>query len=101
MSARLAQIHQWEILAKEARFRPSALAALCPTSLRQLERYFAGQFHKTPGEWSRELRYRSARGLLARGWSTKAVAAELGFADSAHLCREFKRMCGTSPQSYG
>ena len=39
-----------------------------------------------------------ARDLLSRGWSNKAVAAELGFADESHFCHEFKRIYGCSPQ---
>ena len=33
-----------------------------------------------------------------RGWA--AVAAELGYADQAHLTRDFRRHLGTSPSAY-
>lgn len=96
MSAIFATIQEWETLARKARFRPSAVAALCAISLRQLERYFESQFHQSPGVWCRQLRCRLARELLAQGWANKVVAAELGFTDSSHLCREFKRLTGSS-----
>jgi transcriptional regulator GlxA family with amidase domain len=101
MSGQLLRIQNWEKMAREACFRPSVMAAMCPTSLRQLERHFADQFDTTPGKWSRKLRLRLARELLAKGWANKAIAAELGFTDSSHLCRHFKKMCGASPQSLG
>jgi AraC-like DNA-binding protein len=69
-------------------------------SLRQLERHFAVHLQKTPREWTRDLRLRLAQDLISHGWSSKAVAAELNFADSSHLCREFKKRCGTTPQSF-
>lgn len=101
MSAKLSKIEEWEGLARKAKFRPSTMAALCSTSLRQLERHFRVAFDKTPGEWTRELRWRLARAYLSEGWSNKAVVDELGFSDAPHLCREFKRVCGKSPQDFG
>jgi AraC-like DNA-binding protein len=100
MSARLSKIFDWERLAREARFEPAAMAALCPISLRQLERFFEKEFNQTPSTWVRELKCRNARRLIALGWSNKAVAAELHFADESHFCHEFKRVYGSSPQAF-
>jgi AraC-like DNA-binding protein len=100
MSGRLLRIENWEKLTRDAKFQPALMAALCPTSLRSLERFFASQFNQTPGEWVRELRCRLARQLIAAGWSNKAVAAELGFADESHFCHQFKRVYSASPQTF-
>ncbi len=100
MSARLLRIHDWEKLAKAAKFKPSTMAALCPISLRQMQRFFEKEFAKTPRQWIRELRCQRAFQLVQEGWSNKAIAAELHFAGESHLCHEFKRVFGLSPQSY-
>jgi len=100
MHPRLAHIPDWERLAKEARFQPSIMAALCPISLRQMERFFVRRFHQTPNEWARQLRCRLARQLIAEGWSSKAIVAELAFAGGSHLGREFRRFYGASPQTF-
>ena len=76
------------------------MAALQSLSLRQLERRFARHFGKTPTEWSRELRCRLAKELVAQGCSNKEVAAELKFANPAQLCHEFHKVYGSSPQSF-
>ena len=98
---RLLRIENWEKLARDARFRPSVIAALCPISLRQLERFFAAQFNTTPQTWAKELKCRLARQLISKGWSNKAVACEVGFANESHLCHEFKRVYGAPPQRFG
>jgi len=90
----------WQVLAHKARFRPASMAALCCISLRQLERHFASQFNTTPRCWTQHLRLTLAKELLSQGFSNKAVVAELGFTDNAHLCREFKKRCGTTPRGY-
>ena len=90
----------WAALAKNANFRPAAMAALCSVSLRQLERYFASNMNQTPGAWTRELRLRIAKQLISHGWSGKSIASELSFSDTAHFCREFKRRYGVTPQSW-
>jgi len=94
-------IQNWEDLAKKAKFRPADLAALCPTSLRQLERAFSKRFQTTPSLWMRELQCRQGRQLLSEGYSTKAAAAELAFGSGSHFCREFKKAFGASPQTFG
>jgi transcriptional regulator GlxA family with amidase domain len=100
MNRELLKAQDWEGVARDANFRPAAMAALCSISLRQLERHFANRFNKAPAEWTRELRLRLAQQRIAQGWSNKAVVAELGFTDSSHLCREFRKICGTTPQCY-
>ena len=97
---RLLRIENWEKLARDARFRPAVIAALCPISLRQLERFFAARFNTTPRTWAKALKCRLARQLIAQGWSNKAVACEVGFANESHLCHEFKRVYGTPPQTF-
>jgi AraC-like DNA-binding protein len=97
---RLLRIEDWEQLARQARFRPSDIAALCPISLRQLERFFAARFNTTPRTWAKELKCRLARQLISQGWSNKAAAGEIGFADESHLCHEFKRVYGAPPQRF-
>src|SRR5262245_14452297 len=73
-------IESWEALAWEAKFHPAKMAELCLISLRQIERFFAQHFKKTPREWTRELRCQMAVQLISKGWSSKAVAIELDFA---------------------
>ena len=97
---KLLQIRDWERLASEANFRPESMAALCPVSLRQLERFFSKRFQKTPKAWARQLRCRLALELIAQGWSSKAVAGQLHFWDEAHFCKDFKRIYGAPPQSF-
>jgi len=100
MASRLKRIGSWEHLAQKAHFKPSAMAALCHISLRQLQRFFLTTHGMSPGEWSRAQRLYQARHLISKGWSDKAVAAELGFSSSAHLCHEFKKGFATTPQAF-
>ena len=100
MNQRLLRIDDWEGLAEQAGFEPGKMADLCPISLRQLERFFAERFHQTPKEWVVELKCRLAQQLVARGYTTKDVAAELKFASESHFCHEFKRFHGVPPQAF-
>jgi transcriptional regulator GlxA family with amidase domain len=88
----------WQELARNSQFKPSKMAATCQVSLRQLERHFAARFQMSPGAWSRNLRISLAKELLSRGLSNKEVVAELFFTDTAHLCREYKKRYGATPQ---
>jgi AraC-like DNA-binding protein len=93
-------VQEWERVAREADFRPARMAALCSISERQLERIFKRYLNCTPSQWLRELQCRLAKDLIGQGYSSKAAAAELKFATDAHFCREFKKVFGTSPQTF-
>ena len=96
----LLTIEQWEQVAREANFNPAKMASLCSISERQLQRLFRQHLHCTPSRWLRELQCRLAKDLIIEGYSNKAAANELKFANESHFCREFKKVFGTSPQSF-
>ena len=93
-------VQNWEGLAREVRFQPTLLARRCGVSLRQLERSFLLRFGQPPGVWMREFKCRLARELIARGSPNKAVVNELSFGNESHLCHEFRRFFGASPQTF-
>lgn len=99
MSGQLLRIQDWETAAREAKFYPIVMAGLFSISLRQLERFFVAHFNRTPIEWTREFRCDQVRQLIAKGWTNKAVAAELNFSNDSHLCHEFKELYGLPPRS--
>lgn len=100
MSGRLSKVVNWEDVAKQAGFIPATMADLCFVSLRQLERFFDERFHTTPTKWIRDYRCRLAVAMIAQGWSSKAVARELKYADESHFCHEFRKARGTTPQNF-
>jgi len=100
MRSRLERIQDWEALAIDAGYEPATMAALCPISLRQLERFFKLNLGTSPRAWALELQCRRARGLIEHGYSNKAVVIELNFADESHLCHAFKKMYGCPPQTF-
>jgi len=100
MSARGLRTADLESLARKANYHPATMADLYPISLRQLDRLFARRFRLTPELWCRKLRGTDAIALLSRGYSTKAVAIELGFSNESHLCHEFAKLFGKSPQFF-
>lgn len=78
----------------------SAIAAAAGLSERQFRRRFIELVGLTPKEFSRIRRLRrSAMKLLETpsGWA--AIAAEAGYADQAHLSRDYARMLGVTPTS--
>jgi AraC-like DNA-binding protein len=100
MGGTLLTIEEWEQVAREADFNPSKMASLCCISERQLQRLFRKHLHCTPSHWLRELQCRLAKQLISQGYSNRAAAAQLKFSTESHLCREFKKVFGTSPQSF-
>ena len=99
MNGSLLTIEQWEQVAREAEFNAAKMASLCSISERQLQRLFRRHLHCTPSHWLRELQCRLAKDLIVQGYSNKAAANALKFANESHFCREFKKFFGTSPQS--
>jgi AraC-like DNA-binding protein len=65
-----------------------------------LLRAFRGETGLPPHAYLNQVRVRLARRLLDGGMAPAEVAAEVGFADQAHLTRHFKRVMGVPPGSY-
>lgn len=63
--------------------------------------YFVRLFHRVtglaPNVYLRHLRLAKAKRLICAGYTLVEAAAEAGFADQAHLTREFKRVFGITP----
>jgi AraC-like DNA-binding protein len=76
------------------------LAATVGCSRYAVYRAFTAAYGLSPSDYQRQLRLRAARRLLARGVPAAAVAAEVGFADQAHLTRWFVRTYGLTPVTY-
>jgi AraC-like DNA-binding protein len=82
---------------------PPTLAELADmTGLSQfaLLRAFRAATGLPPHAYLNQLRARQARLLLDEGVLAADVAAEVGFADQAHLTRHFKRVVGVPPAAY-
>lgn len=75
------------------------LAAAVGLSPRQLQRRFSAAVGLSPKQFARVRRLRSALLHVVEGTpvSWAAVAADLGFADQAHLIREFGALAGLTP----
>lgn len=82
--------------------RISELAARLALSVRQFERRFKRSAGLSPKQYARARRFRAAAAALAAGkkvnWADRA--AEMGFADQAHLTHEFSSLSGRSPKSF-
>jgi len=80
----------------------SQVAAAAHATVRTLERRFKHSSGHTVKEVSGLMRFEQVRNHL---WLTPAaslagLAQELGYADQAHLSREFKRYSGTTPAAF-
>ena len=73
------------------------LAAMCYLGESQFRRVFRACTGHTPIAYRNELRMRRAEALLERGYSVEAAAEALGFTDSAHFCKTWRRLRGTTP----
>jgi AraC-like DNA-binding protein len=100
VQGKLLTIKEWEEVARKADYNPGKMAVLCSISERQMQRLFQQHVKCTPSRWLRQLQCRLAKQLIAKGYSNKAVAAELRFSSQSHFCREFKKVFGTSPKNF-
>ncbi len=65
-----------------------------------LIRSFKKATGQTPHAYLTDVRVRNARRLLVRGASPGETASLCGFADQAHLTRQFKSRVGTTPAAF-
>jgi AraC-like DNA-binding protein len=83
--------------------RVDQIAALSGLSVRRLQRLFAEYVGVGPKWVMRRARLHEAAQRADRGdvadWA--ALAADLGYADQAHLTREFSALIGVPPTRYG
>jgi AraC-like DNA-binding protein len=101
--------HAWRRLrAAEGRIPVPELAAEVGWSRRHLSRRFSAQVGLAPTATARVLRFRRAADLLVPAPGTLVrpprriadVALDCGYADHAHLDREFRALAGCTPQDY-
>jgi len=76
------------------------LAADLGLSRYQLLRAFRTTMGVPPYAWLAQYRVGRARALLESGRRPSEVAAQVGFADQAHLTRWFRRVLGVTPAAY-
>lgn len=88
-----------QIAADPALTRVDQVARRCGTSPRRLQRLFAEYVGVSPKWVIQRYRLHEAAERLERQ-SVTAVAADLGYADHAHLTRDFRSAVGASPSSY-
>lgn len=90
------------IEASQGQARIAEVAAAVGLSVRQLERRFRSVTGLAPKQFARVRRMRATALALIEdaeiNWAARA--AEMGFADQAHLTREFVALTGRSPVSF-
>lgn len=91
------------IMASGGRSRIAAIATEIGWSRKHLAARFADQVGVGPKAISRIVRFNRAANLAKRadraGWAD--LAAECGYADQAHLVREFRELAGATPTGLG
>ena len=97
MWSRLSRITNWTELAEAANYSAKRLAVECGVSSRQLERFLPKVTGQTPQRWLNEVRQRKAIELILSGQSIKEVSYHLGYKQSSHFSRDFKRFHGVAP----
>ncbi|MFF0311055.1 DUF6597 domain-containing transcriptional factor [Streptosporangium sp. NPDC004379] len=80
--------------------RVDALAARAGRSVRSLQRLFRDYVGVGPKWVIRRFRLHEAAERVYRGLDLATLAAELGYADQAHLTRDFTAAVGMSPAAY-
>lgn len=76
------------------------LAELAGLSPFHLTRAFRREYGLPPHAYLIQVRVNRARAILRQGVPAAQVAARTGFADQAHLTRQFKRLVGVTPGDY-
>jgi AraC-like DNA-binding protein len=87
---------------EQGQVKISALADYCHLSRRQLERHFKTALGESPKALARRMRFEKVRDSLTHEphADLAALANEYGYADQAHLNREFKRFAQRTPAQF-
>src|SRR5215471_16221329 len=99
MSARRLTTECCEQLAFKARFQLGVMANHFGVTMRQFERRCREDLGTTPTDWLRRFRCKLAREMAAKRFMTKAIAAELQYANTSQLCHDVRRIYGCSLRS--
>ena len=79
----------------------SSVATDVGWSRRHLSEQFGAEYGVTPKEMARVLRFERSKQLFVRARATLAeIAAECGYADQAHMAREWRTLAGSSPTQW-
>ncbi|MCG2586627.1 helix-turn-helix domain-containing protein [Massilia sp. TS11] len=76
----------------------AAAAHACQLSARHFERRFLAAHGLRPREWLRVRRFEQSLLQLAQSPSLAQLAAERGYADQAHMSRDFRYAAGLAPR---
>jgi AraC-like DNA-binding protein len=88
----------WQLLrASGGRMPIEELAQRLGCSRRHLARRFAEDVGASPKQAARLIRFESARTRLRSGAPLARIALECGYADQAHMAREFREFAGAPP----
>lgn len=88
------------VLADEGQSPVGLLAASVGLSPTQFRRRFLAAVGLTPKELARLRRMRASASDAVRGATWATIAAERGYADQAHLVREFRDLLGLPPEAF-
>lgn len=91
-------LRAWQVLARShGTARVHAVAREVGWSTRHLAVQFTAALGATPKTVARLMRFQRSAALVGAGLSPADVAGRCGFADQAHMTREWMRMTGTTP----
>lgn len=91
--------HAWRLIVDHGgTLAVQDIAATVGWSRRHLSSRFRAEFGLTPKEASRVSRFGHARALFETGMRSADVAYRCGYADQAHLNREWQRLAGQTPR---
>jgi AraC-like DNA-binding protein len=90
----------WVLHRTHGRARVGDVAAEVGWSRRHLGQRFVDEFGITPKEAARIFRFQHSRRLVTGGCRLAHAAALAGYADQAHLTREWRALAGYAPTEY-
>ena len=85
------------LLDRNPALNADALASACGLSAQRLSQLFAHELHFTLRQYTQWLKIKAALRLTNSGLTLTEIAAEAGFADSAHFCKVWAQIYGASP----